>query len=75
MDGSIARANQNTLQMKWLGVTYDEAGRTLLRQHGHEVVNDVSHVVRRFTTLYGTFETIESLLAGPSGKFAKCAST
>ena len=75
VDGSIARANQNALQMKRLGVTDDEAGYALLRQHFQAVVNDASYVVQRFTTPYGTFEVRESLFAGPSGKFAKFAST
>ena len=61
--------------MKRLGVTDDEAGRALLRQHLQAVVNNAAYVVRQFTTLHGTFETRESLYAGPSGKFAKFEST
>ena len=72
---NVARSAENLAQLSRLGIRNDDAGRALLREHLEGVADDASSVARTFSNRYGTFEVRESLLGGPSGKFAKLEST
>lgn len=67
---NAARSELLSVQMKRLGVYDSQSGRELLLKHFDEVVNQLDNVIDTFTNDYGTFEIRDSLLAGPSGKFA-----
>ncbi len=67
---NVARSEQLSIQMKRLGIYDNQNGRELLLKHFDEVVNQPDNVIETFTNEYGIFEIRDSLLAGPSGKFA-----
>ncbi|WP_322779946.1 putative T7SS-secreted protein [Frankia sp. Cas4] len=70
-----ARSNQIAFSMKHLGISDDTRGRKLLEDHFREVVADRDNIVKRFENQYGNFEVRDSLLVGPSGKFAHFETT
>jgi hypothetical protein len=72
---NLARTNQNALQMKRLGIPDTSEGYNSLRTHLDATAKDPSSISRTFKNEYGNFEVRESLIAGPSGKFAKVEST
>lgn len=78
------RAAQNAQQMQRLGFWDTPENRKLVTQHLQQVAQTADNVVERFTKTFadkaGTIgeseiEIRESLLAGPSGKFAKIKSS
>jgi hypothetical protein len=72
---NLMRTAQNAQQMARLGIHDTLAGRSLVRQHLSNVVEDQNNILRRYTDKYGSFEIRESFLAGPSGQFSKLEST
>jgi hypothetical protein len=68
------RTAQSRQQMHRLGVPDSAQGRAALQRHFDDVVGDPSSVSRSWTNKHGSFETRESLFAGPRG-FAKFEST
>jgi hypothetical protein len=73
---NISRSQKNNLaQMNRLGLSDTSEGRQILTEHLNKVVNDQNTVVREFVNSHGVkCEIRESLLAGPSNKFAKIES-
>ena len=73
---NVDRAFNNLHQMTTrLGITDTKSGHLILEKHFNEVVRNPSNIVQKFTNEYGIFETRQSLLAGPSGKFARLETT
>jgi len=56
--------------MKRLGIPDTAYGYELLTEHLKKVPDMHDNVTHVFSNKYGTFETRESLFAGPSGKFS-----
>jgi len=61
--------------MKRLGLYDDAVGHGHLQRHFDNVVNDSTNITQSYSNKFGSFETRESLFAGPSGQFAKFEST
>jgi hypothetical protein len=72
---NLARSNQLSLVLKYLGVPFDEEGKALLTENLIGAAQDDSNVVASWDNEYGSFVSKESLFAGPSGKFALFQST
>lgn len=61
--------------MKRLGIDDSVAGHDLLHDHLSQVGSSAGNVTKTFTNEHGTLEVKESLMAGPSGKFANFETT
>jgi filamentous hemagglutinin len=72
---NLARTNQNSLEMKRLGIPDTPKGHTLLRSHLNNTLQNNSSILKTFKNEWGSFEVRESLFVGPSGKFSKFEST
>ena len=72
---NIERAGGNASEMARLGFYDNPESRNLVRRHLENVPLDSSNIADTFTNKWGTFEVRESLIAGPSGKFAVLKST
>lgn len=68
---NIERTAQLALDMKWLGVSDNQEGYTLLDDHLKAVGQDPTNVIEQSIDEWGrTIFRKQSLFAGPSGKFA-----
>ncbi len=72
---NIDRSHQNAAQMKRLGIDDNPVGHAILYAHLKQVGSSGGNVTQKFTNEYGVFEVKESLIAGPSGKFAQFETT
>ena len=70
-----ARAAHNASQMRRLGISNSAEGRVLLEKHFDSVLEDPSNIIKKYSNQFGTYEIRESILSGPSGKFAKLESS
>lgn len=81
---NTSRALQNARQMQRLGLWNTPEARELVTEHLQQVLQTTTNIVEQFTKTFvdktGTMreediEVRESLLTGPSGKFAKVKSS
>jgi len=68
---NIYRSNSNALQMERLGIPDNAQGYEMIQNHLEQVAQDTTNIVDS----NNNYETRQSLLAGPSGKFASLQST
>lgn len=64
---NIDRAAGNAVELRRVGIHDDQVGRAMLQRHFDETVADSTNIVSTHTNQWGTFQTRESLLAGPDG--------
>ena len=70
-DHNSARAAHNASQMYRLGIENSNKGQKILEEHFNDVLKKTTNIVKKYSNQYGTYEIRESILSGPSGKFAK----
>lgn len=74
-DHNSPRAIQNAQQLQRLGFYDNLESREIVENHLNQVVQEGQNIIDDRENQYGKFEDRESLLSGPSGKFAKIMSS
>lgn len=74
-DHNSPRAIQNAQQLQRLGFDDNLENRAIVKHHLSQTVQQDDNIIDWRENQYGRFEDRESLLSGPSGKFAKIMSS